>query len=105
MAVQFDEQGVRLMTRLRFVVAVVLVLGIAATSFAQGVQTGTIRGAVKDQQDLPVPGVHVTVTSSALQGPRRVETDAQGFYAIAALPAGNYTLKFELSGFGPVEKT
>src|SRR5216684_2759791 len=50
-------------------------LTFIATGFAQGIQTGTIRGVVKDSQNLPVPGVTVTVTSSALQGPRSVTTD------------------------------
>jgi hypothetical protein len=47
-----------------------LIFGSAGSLFAQGVQTGTIRGMVKDQQDLAVPGVTVTATSPALQGPR-----------------------------------
>jgi hypothetical protein len=92
------------MKGLMLLLAAVLVLGTGANSAAQGVQTGTIRGTVKDPQDLPVPGVTVTVTSPALQGPRTTVTDAQGLYTIAALPAGDYTVRFELSGFGPVER-
>src|SRR5690348_7139991 len=79
-------------------------LAVAAGSFAQGVQTGTIRGAVTDQQGLPVPGVTVTVTSPALQGERTVVTDAQGLYSIPALPAGAYTVRYELSGFTTIER-
>jgi len=85
-------------------VATWLVSGLPATSFAQGVQTGTIRGVVKDQQGLPTPGVTVTATSPALQGPRSVVTDDQGLYSIPALPAGRYTVRFELSGFSPIER-
>ena len=85
-------------------VATWLIGGMAASSFAQGVQTGTIRGVVKDQQGLATPGVTVTVTSPALQGPRTVVTDEQGLYAIPALPAGRYTVHFELSGFAPIER-
>jgi hypothetical protein len=40
------------MKRLMFFLAAVLVLGRAATSDGQGVRTGTIRGTVKDPQDL-----------------------------------------------------
>ena len=47
----------------------------AASAFAQGVQTGTIRGVVRDAQGLAVPGVTVTATSPALQGPRVAVTD------------------------------
>ena len=82
-----------------------LVLGVAALGFAQGVQTGTIRGQVKDQQGLAVPGVTVTVTSPALQGPRTAVTDMQGFYTFPALPAGTYKVTFELSGFATVTQT
>jgi carboxypeptidase family protein/TonB-dependent receptor-like protein len=93
------------MRRVIFILATWLVCGgVAATSFAQGVQTGTIRGVVKDQQGLATPGVTVTVTSPALQGPRSVVTDTQGLYSIPALPAGKYTVKFELSGFAPIER-
>jgi len=81
-----------------------IVFGMTAGAFAQGVQTGTIRGVVRDAQDLAVPGVTVTVTSPALQGPRSVVTDAQGLFSIPALPAGTYTIKFELSGFQTIER-
>jgi outer membrane receptor protein involved in Fe transport len=72
---------------------------------AQGVQTGTIRGTVQDQQGLAVPGVTVTATSAALQGPRATVTDAEGNYTLAALPAGQYEVTFELSGFATVKQT
>ena len=60
----------------------------SAPLFAQGVQTGTIRGIVKDQQGLAVPGVTITATSPALQGARTTVTDAEGNYSITALPPG-----------------
>ena len=75
---------------------------VATVTYAQGVQTGTIRGTVKDQQNLAVPGVTVTATSPDLQGPRVTVTDSQGLYVIRALPPGDYEVKFELSGFATV---
>ena len=72
---------------------------VATVTYAQGVQTGTIRGMAKDSQDLAVPGVTVTATSPALQGPRTTVTDSQGLYVIRALPPGDYQVKFELNGF------
>src|ERR1700730_8135330 len=77
---------------------------MSAGLFAQGLQTGTIRGLVKDQQDLAVPGVTVTVTSPALQGPRSTVTDKDGQFAIRALPPGDYQIKFELSGFATITR-
>ena len=82
-------------------VAMWFVCGVVVTTaaYAQGVQTGTVRGMVKDSQDLVVPGVTVTATSPALQGPRSTVTDSQGLYVMRALPPGDYQIKFELNGF------
>ena len=55
----------------------VLVL-ISAEARAQGVQTGTIRGTVRDEQALAIRGVGVTATSPALPGARSTVTDARG---------------------------
>lgn len=49
--------------------------------FAQGVQTGTIRGTVKDRQGLAVPGATITVTSPALQGQRTVVSGMDGVFS------------------------
>src|SRR5436309_15330903 len=92
--------------RLRNVLMVValafFVTGLAQDGLAQGIQTATIRGTVKDQQGLLMPGVTVTATSPALQRARSVVSDAGGNFAFRGLPAGDYEVKFELSGFAPV---
>jgi outer membrane receptor protein involved in Fe transport len=85
--------------------ALFIALVSAGLASAQGVQTGTIRGTVQDQQGLPVPGVTVTATSPSLQGPRATVSDGQGNYTLAALPAGQYEVTFELSGFTTVKQT
>jgi Carboxypeptidase regulatory-like domain/TonB-dependent Receptor Plug Domain len=82
----------------------VLLSSYTTPGFAQGVQTGTIRGVVKDSQGLAVPGVTVTATSPSLQGPRVAVTDTDGAFALAALPAGEYTVTFELSNFATVTR-
>src|SRR5262245_20318434 len=82
-----------------------LVLGFAANGLSQGVQTGNIRGTVMDPQGAVVPGVTVTVTSAALQGPRSTVTDEQGNFSLRSLPAGNYDITFELSNFQTVKRT
>src|SRR5829696_7835666 len=88
-----------------WLIAFVLLMGFQVSALAQGVQTGTIRGTVQDQQGLAMPGVTVTATSPALQGPRTAVTEAEGNYTLAALPAGQYTVTFELTGFTPVKQT
>src|SRR5579871_4889599 len=92
------------MQRLRPFCVAVLALLFAAAAFAQGVQTGTIRGVVHDDQGLAIPGVTVTVTSPALQGARTAVTDGTGGYTFATLPPGAYTVKFELSNFTTVTR-
>jgi hypothetical protein len=77
---------------------------LAAPLGAQGVQTGTVRGVVHDQQGLTVPGVTVTATSPALQGPRSVVTDANGSFTVPNLPPGRYSISFELTGFTTVKR-
>ena len=59
-------------------VTALLVWPMAATGFAQGVQTSTIRGVVKDQQGLTMPGVAVTASSPVLQGQRTAVTEMDG---------------------------
>src|SRR6184192_767775 len=87
-----------------FLLLGLMICGWQATAFAQGVQTGTIRGAVRDEQGLAVPGVTVTATSPALQGPRTQVTDATGGFAFPNLPPGAYSVSFELSGFATVKR-
>ena len=80
-------------------------IGVTAETSAQGVQTGTIRGTVVDQQGLPVPNVTVTLTSRVLQGQRTVATAADGSYTFRQLPAGDYEIAFETTQFAPAKRT
>ena len=66
---------------------------------AQGNPTGTIRGEVQDATGLVLPGVTVTATSPAMQGPRTVTTSQNGDFIIPFLPPGDYVVVFELDGF------
>jgi hypothetical protein len=77
----------------------------AAVATAQGNPTGTISGRVTDPAGLPIPGVVVTAASPALQGVRTATTSPNGDYIIPFLPAGDYTVGFELQGFSTVTRT
>ena len=59
---------------------------------------------MQDQQGLAVPGVTITATSPALQGPWTSVSDGEGNYTLAALPAGQHEVTFELAGFTTVKK-
>ncbi len=86
-----------------------LLVAVALLAVARGAtaQTtnGTLSGHVADQQGLALPGVTVNATSPSLQGVRSVVTSDNGDYAMVGLPAGEYTLSFDLSGFERVTKT
>ena len=85
--------------------AVALSFALGASAFAQGTQTGTLSGAVTSADGAALPGVTVSVTSPALQGARSTVSDAGGAFTFRNLPPGSYKVRFELTGFGTVEKT
>jgi hypothetical protein len=65
--------------------------------------TGTLSGRVTSEGD-GLPGVTVTVQSPALQGTRSAITGENGSYHLPLLPPGQYTVRFELEGFGTKEE-
>jgi hypothetical protein len=75
---------------------------IAVPAFAQ--QTGTISGKVLDQSGASMPGVTVEARSTVLPGPRVAVTGSTGSYQLAALPPGDYTVVFTLSGMQSVTR-
>ena len=79
--------------------AVCAMLALSSTARAQGVQTGTITGIVQSPDGLSLPGVTVTATSRSLQGQRTAVTDVNGVYFIKGLPAGTYSVSFDVASF------
>jgi len=80
--------------------AILLTAGSAAAQ-----TTGTISGRVVDGQGLSVPGVTVNVEGLNLQGILSVTTSENGDYIVPQLPAGTYTVTFNLTGFERQQKT
>ncbi|MGB9836435.1 MAG: carboxypeptidase regulatory-like domain-containing protein [Candidatus Saccharicenans sp.] len=80
-----------------FIIA--LLLCFSLISFAQITQTGTLNGTVYDQDKQPLPGVTVSLKSPALMGTMEMVTTERGHYRFPALPPGEYTVTFKLSGF------
>jgi hypothetical protein len=73
--------------------------------WAQGSQTGTIAGVVRDASGAVLPGVTVEAASPALiEKVRSVSTDNQGNYKIVDLRPGTYTVTFTLTGFGSTKR-
>ncbi len=71
-------------------------------AFAQ--QTGAISGKVTDSSNLVLPGVTVEARADVLPAPRVTVTGDAGQYRLPALPPGNYSLTFTLSGMQTVTR-
>jgi hypothetical protein len=78
--------------------SVLCLLFLSQAALAQ-TTVSTIEGTVKDAQGSAVAGAQIVVKSPALSVERTATSDAQGFYRITALPAGNYSLSVSGSGF------
>ena len=79
-----------------------LMVFLAMPAFAQ--QTGTISGKVLGADGGPLPGVTVEARSTVLPGPRVTVTGASGDYQLPALPPGQYTVTFTLSGMQTITR-
>ena len=80
-------------------------LGLAPGASAQGLQTGSIRGIVKDSSGQVVPAVTIHAVSPAQQGGRVTTSDDAGAYLLQGLAPGPYTITFEFAGFQTVNTT
>jgi outer membrane receptor protein involved in Fe transport len=80
------------------VAVLALVFAFTAPAWAQTIN-GNVVGSVTDEQGAAVPGANVTVTNVATGAERTATTNEEGFYRVAGLPVGNYSVKIEKSGF------
>ena len=84
--------------------ALLTVALIAVPAFAQ-LGTGSIEGVVLDQTGAVVPGTRVTVRNLTTGAERVLTSDSGGRYRAVNLAPGTYTVRAEISGFQPVERT
>lgn len=61
--------------------------------------TSTIEGTITDANGAVIAGATIKASGTALAVERSATTDEKGFYRIAALPAGTYTVTTSQSGF------
>ena len=78
-----------------------LLLGmLPGIAIGQSSQSASLVGKVTDESGGAMPGVTVTVKSPQLQVPQlNAVTGVDGDYRMLDLPAGTYSIAFELSGF------
>jgi len=74
-----------------------LVLIFAASAFSQ--TTAKILGTVSDQSGAAVVGAKVTVKNTNLAIERSTTTNTIGYYEVAALPPGAYSVQIQMNGF------
>jgi len=82
-----------------FLVALMLVL--APTVMGQTV-TGTLQGRVVDAQGSAIPGATVKAKSDETGIDRSTVTNEDGYYQMAFMPLGSYTVTAEMKGFKSV---
>ena len=85
-------------SRFSFTLLVSLLL-IFGSAFAQSRVTGGIRGIVSDQEEAPLPGVSLTLTSPSLMATLSTVSDSEGKYRFMSLPSGTYAIETSLPGF------
>lgn len=69
-------------------------------AFSQKEKGGIISGQINDAQTkLPLIEAVITLSSNAFEGQKFVVTDNTGRYKINNLPAGSYSISFEMEGY------
>jgi hypothetical protein len=89
------------------VLTAALAIAVSAPAYAQGggaSSTGTIQGRVTDAQGAVLPGVTVTATSPSMLGQQTTVTSETGNYRFPAVPPGEYSVQYELTGFNTVKR-
>src|SRR3989441_72526 len=72
-------------------------------AFAQNI-TGSLSGTVVDPTGAVVVGADVTLTNEASRDVRRTKSNADGYFAFAAVPPGSYSVAIETPGFSKYEQ-
>jgi hypothetical protein len=67
--------------------------------------TGTLTGTVSDASQAVIANAPVVVKNDLTGDVRRTVTNAEGYFTIAAIPAGSYTVTVEAPGFVKYERT
>jgi len=89
----------RTFIKVTFVTALILAI-MPWLAQAQVERTGSLEGRVIGPDELPIPGVTVTINSEALiRADLAVQTGPGGRYRFLSLPPGLYQVRFEMVGF------
>lgn len=78
---------------------------LPTAALAQDYTSGTLTGAVSDENGAPIAGASVAVRSDAQGATRNVTTDSNGRFRAPLLPIGAYTVTIEAPGYGTIIQT
>lgn len=67
--------------------------------------SGTLTGTVTDQSNAVLPGAKITLTNDQSGSALTTETNTQGYFSIAGIMAGNYTITVEADGFRVLKRS
>ncbi len=81
------------------ILLLVCLLLACSVTFGQAVSVSNVEGNVTDQAGAVVASAMVTVTNPATGTTRQATTDESGYYRVAGLAPGMYTIKIESKGF------
>ncbi len=84
-----------------FVIALALLVPVATAQET----TASMQGYVKDPSGAAIPGATVEITSTALEGSKKLQTDSSGYYHFYYLPPGEYTLTVSATNFRTYKQT
>ena len=85
----------------KILLALVLLVGVAATVSAQLHGMGRIQGSVADEGGTPLDGVDVKATLPGSSGEITAKSDAKGQWILGGMGRGDWDVVFEKPGFAP----
>lgn len=83
----------------RQVASIALLGAVSIAASAQIGGTGSLQGTISDASGAAVPGATVSATNTATNAVSTQNTTSEGFYSVAALPVGTYTVVVSAPGF------
>ncbi len=88
---------------LRLILVISLIAAFASPALAQS-SSATLQGIITDAGSGVVPGVTVKLESPDTGLTREAVTNTAGVYVFNFLPAGEYVITAELTGFKPCDR-
>ena len=85
----------------RCCLALMVIVFFACGTFAQSTTDGAVGGTVTDPSGAVVPNAKVTVSNKSTNAEQTVNTDETGYFRVAKLQPGSYSVKVEAAGLAP----